>query len=85
MRTDIGKLPNYRTHKRVLFGVQEGVCAGCKILFGCPNLTIDHKIPKSKGGTGHMENLQLLCGACNSIKGDRSQEYLLARLKERSF
>ena len=32
-----------------------------------------------------MENLQLLCGACNSIKGDRTHEYLIARLKERSF
>ncbi len=85
MRTDIGKLPNYRTHKHTLFGKQEGVCGGCKIPFGYPNLTVDHKIPKSKGGTGHRENIQLLCGACNSIKGNRSQEYLLARLKERAF
>ena len=49
MRTDIGKLPKYSTHKRVLFGKQEGVCAGCKIPFGYANLTVDHKVPKSKG------------------------------------
>ena len=84
MRTDIGKLPNYRTHKNVLFGVQEGVCAGCRLAFPHPNFTVDHKVPKSKGGTGHIENLQLLCGACNSIKGNRTHEYLMDKLKKRS-
>ena len=27
-------------------------------------------------------NLQLLCGHYNSVKGDRPQEYLVARLRE---
>ena len=26
--------------------------------------------------------VQLLCGACNSLKGNRPQEYLMARLRE---
>jgi len=26
------------------------------------------------------DNLQLLCSSCNRIKGDRPQEYLVARL-----
>ena len=73
----------YRKQKHVLFGRQEGRCAGCKIAFLFPNLTIDHVVPRSKGGTDHLENLQLLCGACNSIKGDREMAYLMARLKER--
>ena len=30
----------------------------------------------------HLENLQLLCSSCNRIKGDRPQEYLVARLAE---
>ena len=30
----------------------------------------------------HPENLQLLCGACNSTKGDRSQESLINSLRE---
>ena len=33
-----------------------------------------------QGGTDHIENLQLLCGHCNRIKGDRGQEYLISRL-----
>ena len=82
-RTDIETPIPYRKQKHDLFGRQEGKCNGCKILFPFPNLTIDHVVPRARGGTDHLENLQLLCGACNSIKGDREMAYLMARLKER--
>ena len=81
-RTDIDAPINYRQNKHVLFGEQEGLCAGCRVMFPFRNFTIDHIIPQSRGGTDHIENLQLLCGACNSLKGDRPQEYLAAKLRE---
>lgn len=85
-RTDIPKrsekLPNYRTHKHTLFGKQEGLCNGCRTQFPFRNMTIDHIVPQSQGGTDHEDNLQLLCGACNSTKGSGTQEQLIARLKE---
>ena len=80
-RTDQGDLPSYRKHKHALYGKQEGRCGGCKVLFPFRNFTVDHVVPSSKGGTDHIDNLQLLCGACNSMKGDREQAYLLAKLK----
>ena len=81
-RTDREVPIPYRQNKHVLFGQQEGLCNGCGVMFPFRNFTVDHIVPQSRGGTDHLDNLQLLCGACNSLKGDRSQEYLMSRLKE---
>ena len=80
-RTDLGKLSNYRTHKHTLFGEQEGLCAGCCHAFPFRNFTIDHIVARVRGGTDHLDNLQLLCNACNSMKGTRSQAEFRATLK----
>ena len=61
----------------------KGVCNGCKEHFNKVNLTIDHIIPKSKGGQDVYNNYQLLCGNCNSVKGNRPMEYLIAKLNSR--
>ena len=82
-RTDIEKPPPYRTQKHTLFGMQEGICAGCKVLFPFRNFTIDHIVPRVRGGTDHLDNLQLLCNACNSLKGTRTQEEFFAALGNR--
>ncbi len=81
-RTDIDAPIPYRQNKHVLFGQQEGLCAGCRGDFPFKLFEVDHKVPQSRGGTDHLENLQLLCSSCNRIKGDRPQEYLMARLSE---
>ena len=81
-RTDIDAPIPYRQNKHVLYGQQEGLCNGCAVMFPFRNFTVDHVVPQSRGGTDHLDNLQLLCGACNSVKGDRPQEHLIARLKE---
>ena len=79
-RTDMSDIPPARTHKHTLYGLQEGICGGCEIHFPFRNLTIDHKIPRSRGGTDHFENLWLLCGACNSLKGTGTVAELKAKL-----
>ena len=82
-RTDLrGKPANYRTNRHELFGRQEGACNGCKHSFPFRNFTVDHIIPKDHGGSDHMDNLQLLCGACNSTKGIGTHQQLLAKLKK---
>ncbi len=81
-RTDIDAPPNYRQNAHVLYGEQEGHCGGCRSHFEFRHLEVDHIVPRSKGGTDHIENLQLLCGHCNRVKGNRPQEYLLAQLAD---
>ena len=79
-RTDIDAPIHYRKNAHVLFGQQEGKCAGCVMDFPFKIFEVDHVIPRSKGGTDHLDNLQLLCPHCNRVKGGRSQEYLVAAL-----
>ena len=84
-RADPGELPDYRTRKHVLYGVQEGLCAGCRVLFPFRDMTVDHVVPRSGGGSDRRENLQLLCAACNSMKGARPQEECAARPKKKGL
>ena len=86
-RTDLPQvyLPEGMSEKRWLYGKQEGRCAGCRELMPPKNLTTDHIIPRSKGGHSHLDNYQLLCGWCNSSKGNRTQEEFLASLRERGL
>ena len=83
LRTDLGDIKRYNDpdNKHLLFGKQEGKCEGCRDEISFRNMTIDHILPRSKGGTDHIDNLQLLCNFCNSKKGDRPMELLVAELR----
>ncbi len=83
-RTDNKKtIINPKEYKHTLYGVQAGICKGCKNHFQIQNMTLDHILPQSKGGQDIKDNLQLLCGNCNSIKGNRPMEYLVSEVKTR--
>lgn len=83
-RTDQSPRPS-RNINHDLFGKQEGRCNGCGHAFPFQNFTRDHVIPTVRGGGNTDTNLQLLCGHCNSIKGDRDMPYLLSQLKQKGY
>jgi len=86
-RTDLGAVPKYNSieNKKFLYGEQGGYCNGCGTYFEAQHFHIDHIIPRVKGGTDHVSNLQLLCGSCNAIKGARTHEELLVRLTDKGY
>ena len=43
----------------------------CQLCGSQENLTVDHMHPVSRGGDSARRNLQVLCGPCNSFKGNR--------------
>ena len=46
----------------------------CQYCGATKSLTIDHVIPKSKGGEDTWENLVVACSSCNVKKGDKLLE-----------
>jgi 5-methylcytosine-specific restriction endonuclease McrA len=47
-------------------------CQYCGEAFASRELTIDHVLPRSKGGPSTWENLVIACGPCNRRKGDKT-------------
>lgn len=46
-------------------------CQYCNKQFGAGDLTLDHVVPRSRGGNNTWENLVACCLRCNNRKGDR--------------
>lgn len=45
---------------------------GCALCGSTRRVSVDHITPIIRGGTHDAENLQILCGSCNSRKGGRA-------------
>ena len=77
---------SHQISKRKLLYLQcRGVCPVCGRHLQITNpkneetyMTIDHMVPKSKGGTNNIENIRPLCRACNNARGNRDIENLIS-------
>ncbi|MGV3538926.1 MAG: HNH endonuclease [Rufibacter sp.] len=49
------------------------------------NLTLDHLVPRSRGGESSWYNLTTACSRCNSKKGDRTPEEVQMKLVRKPF
>ncbi len=57
----------------------------CQYCGSTKDLTLDHVIPRSKGGRSSWDNLVSACKNCNSKKGDFTPEEANMPLKRRPF
>jgi 5-methylcytosine-specific restriction endonuclease McrA len=60
--------------RRNIFKRDKYTCCYCGAQPGPAELTIDHIIPKSKGGRSEWTNCVLACFKCNAKKADRTLE-----------
>lgn len=58
-------------------------CQFCGRVFPASELTLDHVMPRSRGGHSSWENLVACCYQCNNRKGDRTPEEAGLRLVKR--
>lgn len=57
--------------RQKILNKSNGVCAFCGKELDLRTFTVDHYIPRSKGGADSMNNLIPLCKECNIAKGDK--------------
>lgn len=50
-------------------------CFYCQDVLELDAITMDHIIPKTRGGSGEAHNLRVCCQPCNSAKGNRTAPY----------
>ena len=58
----------------------ENICQYCGKEFSSDDLTMDHIIPKAKGGKKSWKNIVTACKPCNQKKGSRTPEQAGMRL-----
>lgn len=80
MRRRVFREGNYRCEDCGLTGREVRFRGG----FGYPtpmsgvHLSIDHRVPRSAGGTSERSNLRVLCTRCNTLKGTKMPEVAYA-------
>lgn len=74
-----------RFRKRILYNRDDWCCQYCNKKLSYNSVTIDHIIPKSKGGKTTWKNCVVCCKQCNRIKGSKfAHELNMSLLKQPS-
>lgn len=61
-------------NRQILYSRDKNICAYCGDKFDPKKLTIDHVLPKSRGGENTWSNCVTSCCVCNHKKGGRTPE-----------
>jgi 5-methylcytosine-specific restriction endonuclease McrA len=67
--------------RRNIFKRDHNTCQYCGARPGSEELTIDHILPRSMGGTSTWENCVLACVECNARKANRTPEQAKMKLR----
>ena len=76
---------SYNCNRRNVVWRDKNICQYCGNKFIFSELTMDHVIPKSRGGEKSWSNIVASCKKCNSKKGDRTPEEARMPLIKKPF
>ena len=76
---------SYNCNRRNVVWRDKNICQYCGNKFIFSELTMDHVIPKSRGGEKTWNNIVASCKKCNSKKGDRTPEEARMPLIKKPF
>jgi 5-methylcytosine-specific restriction endonuclease McrA len=82
--TDYDRLPSASVSfsRRNVFKRDHWTCQYCGVQPGGEELTIDHVLPRSQGGTSTWDNCVLSCIDCNKRKADRTPQQAGMKLRK---
>jgi len=66
--------PKQNFSRRAIYKLYNKQCQYCAKYFGTEELTIEHVVPRSRGGKTRWENCVLACVGCNSKKANRTPQ-----------
>ena len=66
------KFNNMQCNRHNILWRDKNTCQYCNRIFEDKELTLDHILPKSKGGVNSWNNIVTACKDCNQKKGDRT-------------
>lgn len=74
--TEYDRVPrqSLRFNRRNVFARDGNRCQYCGLQFPMSELSLDHVVPRSRGGTTSWENIVCACVACNVRKGGRTPQ-----------
>lgn len=72
VKIPFSKIVSHKPSKNAIYKRDGNKCQYCG---ATKHLTIDHIIPRSKGGGDHWHNLVVACSTCNTKKGDKYLEH----------
>ncbi|RME49013.1 MAG: HNH endonuclease [Chloroflexi bacterium] len=76
---------NLPVSRRTVLSRDDYTCQYCGAQPGKSELTIDHVLPRSRGGDHSWENVVTACGPCNRRKGNRTPAEAGMRLLRKPY
>lgn len=77
------RMRTIRCSRKNIFSRDHHVCQYCEIKVVGNDATVDHVVPRSKGGGSTWDNLVTACRRCNIKKGSKKPEQVGLKLKKK--